>query len=229
MPPEAATPTLESTPAAPSTAAPASTPAAPSNAAPGSSAGTPSPVDNLAALLAEADAATQPGPTPTTTPTTTDPAMGQPLATPADIAAADKRIRDFNAAQARERTENDLKAMIGRWQGADPGLKTVDQDLLRDLIEAEAVKDPRLAVAFGQRSANPKRWEQIEVGLRQKVASRLSSLPNAQISADRAAVQASVAGNSANQPSATAKSAQEIGKMNRADFERYKQERFAGA
>lgn len=221
-------PTLTDSPNAAATQ-PASQPAASAGGTTSPSAGGATAVDRLADLLDEADRTTAAAPTPTQ-PNTTNQTPAAPTVDAAQINDAVRLIQQEREERLNARNEADISAMVTKWQGDDPVLKGIDPDNIRAILNDEARKDPRLVTAFGMRLTKPQTWAQVEQALRQKVADRFAKQPNAQITADRAAVHGARAGYSETPPPAQgATSERDINAKSDREFAAYKKALFAGA
>jgi hypothetical protein len=134
-------------------------------------------------------------------------------------------------------TDNDLKqtyeqmrAFVGEAQGLrfrqdmDATIKDVRGDLDSDLFDADFVeswldgqarKDPRLANAWANRSANPKAFQKVKTELGRNFQKKYGKLPDKGATEDREAVTAAVRGASTQAP---ASKAPDFSGMSNAEF-----------
>lgn len=147
--------------------------------------------DNLDALLNEFDtsnaAPVEAKPTPEPKP---------------DVAIVDpKQIAEQVKAEieADTRFKNDMANTVKDVRG-DLDSESFDDVFIESWINAQAVKDPRLAEAWKQRNSNPSQFKKVVSGLSQKLAKSIAKRPDANATEDVAAVSALVRGASTKAP-----------------------------
>lgn len=148
--------------------------------------------DDLETLLAEYTAATkQPEPAASKPGTTAETPKGDP--------ALAKRLETLEQRDADRQFKADIKPAVDRVRGKiDPTV--YDDDDIRDWMDREAQKDPRLAQAWLERHQNPDKFARVLDGLGRKLADRFARAPDAAATADRDAVTAAVRGASTKAP-----------------------------
>lgn len=148
--------------------------------------------DDLETLLAEYEATTKKPETAATKPETT-------AETPKGEDAVAKRLETLEKREADRQFRTDIKPAIDRVRGKiDPAV--YDDDDIRDWMDREAQKDPRLAQAWLERHQNPDKFARVLDGLSRKLGDRFSKAPDAAATADREAVTAAVRGASTKAP-----------------------------
>lgn len=145
--------------------------------------------DDLDALLKEFD-------TETRAPEPAQPATAAPAAT--DPALANETVLSEAKFIRQERFQKDMDEMIKKVRGDLPE-ELFDGPLVQAWIDSQATKDPRLANAWANRHADPKKFEQVVSALG-KQFSKYGKLPDKQATEDREAVTAAVRGASTRAP-----------------------------
>jgi hypothetical protein len=147
--------------------------------------------DDLDRLLNEFDQG-KPAPSEPAKPATAAPAADdQALATETVLNEA-KFIR-------QQRFQQDMQATVKDVRGDLPS-DLYDDDFVQAWIDAQATKDPRLANAWVNRSADPKKFGQVKAALGKEFAKRYGRIPDKQATEDREAVTAAVRGASTKAP-----------------------------
>lgn len=163
--------------------------------------------DDLDKLLAQYDE-TQPARTPEpATPATAAPAADQVKDASAEVLAAAQEVRTH-------RFQTDMNATIKDVRGDLPP-DLYDDDFVASWIDTQAKKDPRLANAWVNRNADPKKFGQVKAALGKEFAKRYGRIPDKQATEDREAVTAAVRGSSTKAPEGKAP---DYSKMTDAEF-----------
>ena len=147
-------------------------------------------------------------PSDTAPPATAAPAADTVKDASAEVLAARDEIRT-------ERFQRDMNATIKDVRGDLPA-DLYDDDMVQSWIDAQARKDPRLAAAWVNRNADPKKFGQVKTALGKEFAKRYGRIPDQGATEDRAAVTAAVRGSSQRAPEAKAPNYAE---MSNAEFE----------
>lgn len=144
-------------------------------------------VDDLDALLAEFDQQAK-------KPDTVSPPA------PAPQPQTEVRAPDPDIAYIRQRFDRqDMVETINRVRGdLDP--EVFDDDIVEGWLNAKAMKDHRLSVAYMQRASNPQAWAKVQAQLGKEFAKKGSRLVDREATDDRAAVAASMRGASSRAP-----------------------------
>lgn len=112
---------------------------------------------DLDALLAEFDASTR---------TTTQPALATESST--DMSVVLQRLHKLEVKEA----DSEVNALVTKLKASDE-LKGASDRLIRNYIEGEALRNPKLASAYANRHNDPKAWKSIEKGLAKAIADDL--------------------------------------------------------
>lgn len=151
--------------------------------------------DDLDALLSEFD---QGKPEPS------EPAKPAPAAPAAnDQAVANETVLSEAKFIRQQRFQQDMQATVKDVRGDLPA-DLYDDDFVQAWIDAQATKDPRLANAWLNRSADPKKFGQVKAALGRDFAKRYGRIPDKQATEDREAVTAAVRGASTQAPAGKA-------------------------
>lgn len=162
---------------------------------------------DLDALLSQWDKPSS-KPSDTATPATAAPAADHVKDATAEVLAARDEIRT-------ERFQRDMHATIKDVRGDLPS-DLYDDDIVQSWIDAQARKDPRLANAWVNRNAEPKKFDQVKAALGKEFAKRYGRIPDQAATEDRAAVASAVRGSSQRAPEAKAPNYAE---MSNSEFE----------
>ena len=155
--------------------------------------------DPLDALLAEFDQGTKPVITTQTV-------------TPKDDPEIVSKVRNLEAIATNWQKEQDRKAIsetITSIRGDVPE-ELFDDDMIEGWLNALAVKDTRLAVAYANREQNPRAWKKVTADLKGKLADKFGNLPDRAATVDHELVAQSVRGASTK---VAAEPAPELGAM----------------
>lgn len=146
--------------------------------------------DDLDALLNEFD-------TSTAAPVEAKPTPEQKPAVAIDPQQIAAQVKAEIEADTRFKTDmaNAVKDVRG---DLDP--ESFDDVFVESWINAQAVKDPRLAEAWKQRNSNPSQFKKVVSGLSQKLAKSIAKRPDPNATEDRDAVTAAVRGASTKAP-----------------------------
>ena len=139
--------------------------------------------DPLDALLAEFDQGTKPVITTQTV-------------TPKDDPEIVSKVRNLEAIATNWQKEQDRKAIsetITSIRGDVPE-ELFDDDMIEGWLNALAVKDTRLAVAYANREQNPRAWKKVTADLKGKLADKFGNLPDRAATVDHELVAQSVRG-----------------------------------
>lgn len=145
--------------------------------------------DDLDALLKEFD-------TETKSPEPAKPATAAPAAI--DPAVANETVLSEAKFIRQERFQKDMDETIKKVRGDLPE-ELFDGPLVQAWIDSQATKDPRLAQAWANRNADPKKFGQVVTELGKRF-SKYGKLPDKQATEDREAVTAAVRGASTRAP-----------------------------
>lgn len=115
-----------------------------------------------------------------------------------DPAVANETVLEEAKFIRQQRFQKDMDATIEKVRGDLPK-ELFDGPLVQAWIDAQATKDPRLAQAWANRHADPKKFEQV-VGALGKQFARYGKLPDKNATEDREAVTAAVRGASTKAP-----------------------------
>lgn len=145
--------------------------------------------DDLDTLLKEFD-------TETKSPEPAQPATAAPAAI--DPAVANETVLSEAKFIRQERFQKDMDETIKKVRGDLPE-ELFDGSLVQAWIDSQATKDPRLAQAWANRHADPKKFGQVVTELGKRF-SKYGKLPDKQATEDREAVTAAVRGASTRAP-----------------------------
>jgi hypothetical protein len=130
------------------------------------------------------------------------------------IARLDALERQLNA---REH-DSAMTDAIGKIRG-EVNSDFADDALVEGWLNAQAKGDPRLAKAWQERDANPRRFNQVIDKLGQEFSKKFKSLPDAKATNDREIVAAAVKGASKSAPETSEVDEKAVAKMNPAQFD----------
>lgn len=147
--------------------------------------------DDLDALLNEFDQGQS------TTSEPAKPAAAAPAAN--DQAIANETVLNEAKFIRQQRFQQDMQSTVKDVRGDLPA-DLYDDDFVQAWIDAQATKDPRLANAWVNRSADPKKFGQVKAALGKEFAKRYGRIPDKQATEDREAVTAAVRGSSTRAP-----------------------------
>lgn len=147
--------------------------------------------DDLDSLLAQFDEG-KPAPSEPAKPATAAPAADDQKVANETVLNEAKFIR-------QQRFQQDMQATIKDVRGDLPS-DLYDDDFVQAWIDARATKDPRLANAWVNRDADPKKFGQVKAALGKEFAKKYGRLPDRQATEDREAVTAAVRGASTKAP-----------------------------
>lgn len=151
--------------------------------------------DDLDTLLSQYDEGA-PKPSEPAKPATAAPAAD-------DQAVANETVLNEAKFIRQQRFQQDMKATIHDVRGDLPA-DLYDDDFVQAWIDAQAAKDARLATAWVNRAADPKKFGQVKAALGKEFAKRYNRIPDKQATEDREAVTAAVRGASTSAPSGKA-------------------------
>lgn len=120
-----------------------------------------------------------------------------------DVNAANETVLNEAKFIREQRFKTDMEATIKDVRGDLPS-DLYDDDFMRAWIDTQANKDPRLAQAWVNRHADPKKFGQVSAALGKEFAKRYGKLPDKAATEDREAVTAAVRGASTSAPPAKA-------------------------
>lgn len=146
--------------------------------------------DDLDTLLAEFDKGNEKSPDPA------QPATAAPAAT--DQAVANETVLSEAKFIRQERFQKDMDDTIKKVRGDLPE-ELFDGPLVQAWIDSQATRDARLAQAWANRHADPKKFGQVVTELGKRF-SKYGKLPDKQATEDREAVTAAVRGASTRAP-----------------------------
>jgi len=169
--------------------------------------------DDLDTLLKEFDTETTRSPEPA------QPAPAAPAAN--DTAVANETVLSEAKFIRQQRFQKDMDDTIKKVRGDLPE-ELFDGPLVQAWINARAEKDERLANAWANRHADPKKFEQV-VGALGKQFSKYGKLPDKNATEDREAVSAAVRGASHQAPGGKAP---DFSRMTDAEFAAEKEKAF---
>lgn len=152
--------------------------------------------DDLDTLLAQYDETQTTRTSEPAQPATAAPAANDVKDASAEVLAARDEIRT-------EKFQRDMNATISDVRGNLPA-DLYDDDFVQSWIDAQAKKDARLATAWVNRNADPKKFGQVKAALGKEFAKRYGRIPDKQATEDREAVTAAVRGASTPAPSGKA-------------------------
>lgn len=141
-----------------------------------------------------------------------------------DVTDASREVLAARDEIRNERFQRDLKTTIADVRGDMPS-DLYDDDFMQAWIDSKANKDPRLANAWLNRSANPQKFKQVVGALGKEFAKKYGKLPDAGATEDREAVTAAVRGASTRAPEGKAP---DYAKMTPGEFQREKEKAFGG-
>lgn len=154
--------------------------------------------DDLDTLLKEFD---QHEPKPAAS-STTKPEPGQEPDLKS-LASKVESIDGFMREQNAQTFKRDMKQTVADVRGdLDPNI--FDEPLVQAWIDVQAQNDPRLAQAWVNRHAEPKKFEAVKAALGKNFAKKFSKMPDKQVTEDREIVAAAVRGASTRAPEAKA-------------------------
>jgi hypothetical protein len=140
---------------------------------------------------------------------------------PDRLATVEKRLADWERAQAAERTETGIKSVVGQLLKNETISSVYDEVEVRALLEHQATTDERLVTAFANRHRNPQAWAVVQRDLEKQLATRAEA--KVQPKGGRSATEA-VRGISTSAPrteTSQIKPQSEIAKMSDGEFQRY--------
>lgn len=149
--------------------------------------------DDLDALLKEFD---QHDPKPAASSPKPEPGPEPDLKS---LASKVENIDEFVRGQNAQTFKRDMKATVADVRGdLDPAI--FDDQIVQAWIDVQAQNDPRLAQAWVNRHADPKKFEAVKGALGKSFAKKFSKMPDKQVTEDREIVAAAVRGASTRAP-----------------------------
>lgn len=142
------------------------------------------PAEDLDAILSEFDAKTKQSPAEAAT---------EPRS-PDEIAWIKQQLEDLRTrvvgADVRAGLDDTIKRIRSH---AGDALSFVGDDVIEDLLQGEAARDPRLGVAFANRGSDPKAWDRAVRALGDRIKSKFK-VPDQAVTSARAAMVAATRG-----------------------------------
>lgn len=170
--------------------------------------------DDLDALLNEFDS------------TATKPAEAKPDTKADTTAKGDdpvaQRLAALEEREADRQFQSDIKPAIDRVRGNVP-TEVYDDDDVRDWMDREARKDPRLQQAWRDRHKDPAKFGKVLDGLSRKLAQKFAKAPDKNATEDREAVTAAVRGASTKAPEGKAP---KFGELSNSEFSKSVKENY---
>lgn len=144
---------------------------------------------------------------------------------PETIKAELEESRRFRKSVESERVATELSDTVRKIKDANDALKTLPDKYVRAALEAEAAEDKRVALAWANRGANPKAWDNIVKALGERMAKEFGARPDPDITDAREAARAAARGTSTPPSDTARKPVAETSRMSDAEFAAYKAER----